>query len=63
MWGCRKCFEKERADSVADEYCQRCVLLLEKQQFAHTWNLLKTITGAVGLKPIRLNLHVWTQNI
>lgn len=39
------------------------MLLLGKQQFAHTWNLFKTITGAAGLKPIRLNLHIWTQDI
>lgn len=39
------------------------MLLWRKQQFAHTWNLFKTITGAAGLKPIRLNLHIWTQDI
>lgn len=53
----------QRADFVVDEHGQRCVFLLDKQHFAHTWHLLKTITGAVGLKAIRLNLHVWTQHI
>lgn len=40
-----------------------CVFPLDKQHFAHTWHLFKTITGAVGLEPVGLNLHVWTQHI
>lgn len=34
-----------------------------KQPLAHTWNLCKTITGAVGFEVIRLDPHVWTQDI
>ena len=48
---------------LTGKYCQHCVLPLGKQQFSHTWNLFKTITGAVGLKAIRLDLHLWTQGI
>lgn len=39
------------------------VFLQDKRHFAHTWHLFKTITGAVGLEPVGLNLHVWTQHI
>lgn len=41
----------------------RGVFLQDKRHFAHTWHLLKTITGAVGFEPVSLNLHVWTQHI
>lgn len=48
---------------MVDERCQHGVLLVDKQHFVHTWHLFKTISGAVGLKAIRLDLHVWTQDV
>lgn len=57
--GVQEMFSEDTLSSVVQ--CR--VFLQDKRHFAHTWHLFKTITGAVGLEPVGLNLHVWTQHI